>query len=156
MLTFIYSLNHHGTQWSTYMTSKRKKYQKYQDSSQSSAENQCIDFLGWITSAGQCSKVKLSFKTPLNTVSLVTMSIKKWLWAKMEKIANGKWSERNECGNRLKWIIGPTCNNTYLMTQKAAYLFVKLCFLCAFGEKNVAITESNFHCCKAESIGVLF
>lgn len=45
----------------------------------------------------------------------------------------------------------------YRNTQQVVYyLFVKLCFLCAFGEKNVAITESNFHCCKAESIGVLF
>lgn len=39
-------------------------------------------------------------------------------FAKKEK--DSKRDEKIECGNRLKWIIEPTCNNAYLMIQKAA------------------------------------
>lgn len=39
-------------------------------------------------------------------------------FAKKEK--DSKQDEKIGCGNRLKWIIEPTCNNAYLMIQKAA------------------------------------
>lgn len=37
-----------------------------------------------------------------------------------KKEEDSKRDEKIECGNRLKWIIEPTCNNAYLMIQKAA------------------------------------